>query len=130
MTLDDLTAAFAIRLWLPVKLSDGRSDTLYTKTIRTVHTPRDGDRIELWPETDDISGAMWTVKDTHWNADGLYNVEFAAFVVDPDEAQLDRMRRAGRDLYQGMPWYSAGYNGPLDHDQLLTDAGWTEWGGS
>lgn len=126
------TDPYTIRQWLAVKLSDGRSDTLYVRDVRTAHTPRDGDPVYLWDETAAAgwAAARWLVKSGYWNSTGLYNIELAALVVDPDPEQVDRMRRAGELLYAGMPWYSAGHDGRLDHEALLTDAGWNEWNGS
>lgn len=125
------TDPHTIRQWLPVRERDGRASTLYVRDVRTAHTPRNGDTVHLWDDTGDTGGARWLVKDTYWTATGLYNIELAALVVDPDADQIDRMRRAGPMLYAGMPWYPVGGDGQrLDHDRLLTDAGWTEWDGS
>lgn len=117
---------YEIRLWLATKLSDGRSDTLYTKTIRTAHPPIEGDQIYLWPETDEVSAPLWLVKRRYWNADGQLNVEMCALIHNPTADSIEEIRRQA--TYRLYPWYSEpGEPGPDAH---LLAAGWTEWDGT
>lgn len=116
----------AIRLWLATKLPNGNSDTLWTKTIRTAHTPTADDQIYLWPETKTLSGALWYIKRRYWSDDGQLNVELAALVHNPTQDVVDGLRR--QVTYRMFPWYSdPGEPGPGPH---LEAAGWTEWDGT
>lgn len=115
---------YTTRLWLPVKHSDGRSDTLYVRDIRTAHTLRPEGEIHLWPDAEVDPGPAWPAVRGYHGHDGLYNVELAAFVPNPDEEQRDRMRRHGP--ISGWAWWTT--DGEPSHHDLLRAAGWTEYG--
>lgn len=128
MTLDDLMDAFTIRLWLAIRLPNGDADTLYTRDIRTAHTPRreNSDVIHLWPGTDDVVAASWYIKQSYLDGHGRYNVDLIPLVVDPDPETARRLQRTHYRL--GAPWRTD-VPGQTVH-ALLEAAGWTEWDGS
>lgn len=115
---------YTVRLWLPVKLPSGAADTLWTRTIETAHTPRPGDRINLWPDDDDHPSGAWTVKEDgcYHDHDGTYNAYLVGLIPNPTDARYLSMVVPTIAL----PLYS---DSPTDADRWLADAGWTEWDG-
>jgi hypothetical protein len=120
---DDPTA---VRLWLPTKLPDGRADDLYIKTIRTAHTPREGDRVYLTDDTDDDVGVYTAVRNAFHDATGRYNAYLTPVIENPDRAltDIDTLIRSGHYT----PWRTD--DGDQTVHSLLAAAGWTEWEGT
>jgi hypothetical protein len=114
---------YEIRLWLPVKLPSGASDTLYTKTIRTAHTPRENARIALWAEIGDQATERWYVQSLVWEDGGQLSATLIPLIANATTEVTERARRTG----SGLPWWQG--DGP-EIGQLLRAAGWTEWGTS
>lgn len=120
---------YAVTLWLATKLPNGDSDTLYTRIIRTAHTPRTGDHIHLWAETDDLAGERWDIASTWHEHDGRYHAALTPLFVNPTAETLERLRRSTSHF--GLPWWSRDNSGDdLNLDALLAAAGWAEWDGS
>lgn len=122
-----------IVLWLPIRTPPasliGGAQQLWRRQVTTGCVPVPNmDKVQLWTD-EDGEGPSVKVKSREMRADGIWSVELATVVIDPDDHATSQMRSAvvaGHAHYHEPVW-SYGKEDYLDQLRVnLMCTGWVE----